>query len=172
MRRRPPAPVRLRRLRVLIMDVDGVLTDAGMYYGEDGEELKRFDTRDGQGIVMVQEAGLLTALVTRERTAIVERRARKLGIPEVHQGARDKLPVVRDLLARHGLRPEEACYVGDDVGDVDTMRYVGLAVAVADALPPVKRVAHWVTRRGGGQGAVREVCDLILAARGRPARPG
>jgi YrbI family 3-deoxy-D-manno-octulosonate 8-phosphate phosphatase len=153
---------------MLIMDVDGVLTDAGMYYGEHGDEWKKFNTRDGHGIVLVQAAGVKTALVTREKTPIVTRRAAKLRIDEVHQGALDKLPIVRDLLARHGLGPAEACYVGDDVGDLEAMRYVGLAVAVADALPPVRKVAHYITRKRGGEGAVREVCDMLLAARSRP----
>ncbi len=163
--KRVPPRARLRAIRMLIMDVDGVLTDAGMYYSEGGEELKKFNTRDGHGITLLHEVGLLTAIVTRERTQIVTRRAEKLRIAEVHQGIRDKLPVVKDLLARHGLTPEQACYVGDDVGDLDAMRFVALPVAVADAMPPIKRVAAYVTRAAGGAGAVREVCDLILAAR-------
>jgi len=161
--KRPPPTTRLRKIRMLIMDVDGVLTDAGMYYAESGEELKKFNTRDGHGITLLQAAGFKTAIVTRERTAIVTRRAQKLNIGEVHQGAVDKLPVVKDLLARHGLQSEEACFIGDDVGDLDAMRYVGLPVAVADAVPSIKRVAAYVTRARGGDGAVRELCDLLLA---------
>jgi 3-deoxy-D-manno-octulosonate 8-phosphate phosphatase (KDO 8-P phosphatase) len=163
--KRTPAGARLRAIRMLILDVDGVLTDAGMYYSEAGDELKKFDTRDGHGITLLREAGLITAIVTRERTNIVSRRAQKLKIEECHQGVFDKLPVVKDLLARYGLTPEQACYIGDDVGDLDAMRHVGLPIAVADAMPPIKRVATYVTRARGGAGAVREVCDLILAAR-------
>lgn len=162
---------RLGNVRMLIMDVDGVLTDGGMYYSEGGEELKKFSTRDGHGITLLHAARIKTALVTRERTPIVTRRAAKLGITEVHQGALDKLPVVKALLEKHGLEPVEVCYIGDDVGDQEVMGYVGLAVAVQDALPPIRKIAHYVTRKSGGAGAVREICDLILAAReGRKGR--
>ena len=160
----------LARVRMLIMDVDGVLTDAGMYYSESGDEWKKFNTRDGHGITLLHEAGIKTALVTRERTAIVARRALKLKIAEVHQGILDKLPVVQALLEKHGLTREEACYVGDDLGDLEVMRFIGVAVAVGDALPAIKKVAHLITRKKGGEGAVREVCDLILAARARASR--
>ena len=162
----------LARVRMLIMDVDGVLTDAGMYYSESGDEWKKFNTRDGHGITLLHEAGVKTALVTRERTAIVARRALKLKIAEVRQGILDKLPVVQALLEKHGLSRDEACYVGDDLGDLEVMRFIGLAVAVGDALPAIKKVAHLITRKKGGEGAVREVCDLILASRARgPRRP-
>ena len=157
---------------MLIMDVDGVLTDAGMYYSESGDEWKKFNTRDGHGITLLHGAGIKTALVTREKTNIVERRALKLGIAEVHQGIHDKRPVVEALLHRHDLTREEACYVGDDLGDLEVMRFIGVAVAVADALPAIKQVAHVITRKKGGEGAVREVCDLILAAHARAARGG
>jgi YrbI family 3-deoxy-D-manno-octulosonate 8-phosphate phosphatase len=154
-----------RDVRLLVLDVDGVLTDAGMYYAEGGEELKKFNTRDGHGIRLLEAAGIPTAIVTREKTEIVSRRARKLGIADVHQGILDKGPVVRALVERHKITAAQACYVGDDVGDLPAMTAVGLPVAVRDALPEVKRVARYVTRRRGGDGAVREVCDLILAAR-------
>jgi 3-deoxy-D-manno-octulosonate 8-phosphate phosphatase (KDO 8-P phosphatase) len=158
---------RWSKIRALVTDVDGVLTDGGLYYAENGDELKRFDVRDGQGLVMLCEAGLLTAIVTRKQTTIVTRRARDLGIAEVHQNVIDKRAAVADLLKRHGLAPAEVCYVGDDVGDLPAMRLVGLAVAVADAVPQVRRAAAYVTRAGGGHGAVREICSLILAARRR-----
>jgi len=156
---------RLQKVRMVIMDVDGVLTDAGMYYSESGEELKKFNTRDGHGITLLHAAGIKTALVTRERTPIVTRRAAKLGIAEVHQGALDKLPVVKGILEKHGVAAAEACYIGDDVGDHEVMGYVGFAAAVADALPPIRKIAHYVARKKGGDGAVREVCDLILSLR-------
>jgi YrbI family 3-deoxy-D-manno-octulosonate 8-phosphate phosphatase len=156
---------RLRAVRLLIVDVDGVLTDAGMYYSEAGEELKKFNTRDGHGIRLLQAAGIPTAIVTRERTEIVARRAKKLGIDDVHQGVLDKRPVIQALMDKHGIAAAEACYVGDDLGDLGAMTSVGLPVAVRDALPAIKAVARYVTRRRGGAGAVREVCDLILAAR-------
>ena len=155
---------RLRTLRLLIMDVDGVLTDAGMYYSESGEELKKFNTRDGHGIALLHAAGYRTAIVTRERTCIAERRAAKLGIREVHHGLTDKVSLVWAMLARLDLSVGETGYVGDDLGDLEVMQEVGFAAAVADALPAIKRAAHYVTRRKGGEGAVREICDLILAS--------
>jgi YrbI family 3-deoxy-D-manno-octulosonate 8-phosphate phosphatase len=154
-------------VRALVTDVDGVLTDGGLYYAESGDELKRFDVRDGQGLVLLREAGLLTAIVTRKETTIVTRRARDLGIVEVHQHVIDKAAALTDLCARHGLAPAAVCYVGDDVGDLPAMRLVGLPVAVADAVTQVRRAAAYVTRAGGGRGAIREVCDLVLAARPR-----
>ena len=167
MRRRP----RWAAVRALVTDVDGVLTDGGLYYAENGDELKRFDVRDGQGLVLLREAGVLTAIVTRKRTTIVVRRARDLGIAEVHQDARDKAAVLADLMTRHRLTAAAVCYVGDDVGDLPAMRAAGLPVAVADAVPAVRRAATYVTRARAGHGAIREVCDLILAARRQPCRP-
>ena len=157
-----PRP-RWRGVRALIMDVDGVLTDGGLYYTENGDELKRFDVRDGQGLVLLRQAGILTAIVTGKRTTLVARRADELGIAEVHQGVTDKAATVTALLARHGVPPAAACYVGDDINDLPALALVGLAVAVPDAVPVVRRAAHYVTRAPGGHGAIREVCDLILA---------
>jgi 3-deoxy-D-manno-octulosonate 8-phosphate phosphatase (KDO 8-P phosphatase) len=154
-------------VRALVTDVDGVLTDGGLYYAENGDELKRFDVRDGQGLVLLREAGLLTAIVTRKQTALVRRRARDLGIVEVHQNVTDKAAVLADLLARHRLAAAAVCYVGDDVGDLPAMRAVGVSVAVADAVLPVRRAATYITRARAGHGAIREVCDLILSSRRR-----
>ena len=147
------------------MDVDGVLTDGGIYYTERGDELKRFDVRDGQGLVLLRQAGVLTAVITRRRSEIVERRADELGIVEVHQGATDKRAVLEAVLARRGLPASDAAYVGDDVGDLPAMQLVGLPIAVSDAVPPVKRAAAYITRTAPGHGAIRELCDLILAAK-------
>jgi YrbI family 3-deoxy-D-manno-octulosonate 8-phosphate phosphatase len=169
--RRPPPRSRLAALRLVALDVDGVLTDGGIWYTDQGDELKRFDVRDGQGLVLLRTAGVVTAVITRRHSEIVERRARELGIVEVHQDATDKGEVVRGILARHGVRPAEACYVGDDVGDLPAMALVGVPVAVADAVPAVKRVAAYVTRAAGGRGALRELCDLILAAKQGSRRP-
>lgn len=156
----------LRRLRLLALDVDGVLTDGGMYYGESGEELKKFQTRDGMGIKLLQAEGFITAIVTMERTKIVQRRAKKLGIPEVHQGIHDKLAVLRELVVKYGLSLGEVAYMGDDVNDLAALRAVGFAGAPADCMDAVRPVVHYLCRRNGGQGAVREVADLILSARG------
>jgi 3-deoxy-D-manno-octulosonate 8-phosphate phosphatase (KDO 8-P phosphatase) len=164
--KRPPS--RLAAVRLVAMDVDGVLTDGGIWYSDQGDELKRFDVRDGQGLVLLRDAGVVTAIVTRRHSKIVERRARELGIAEVHQDAADKAAVVQDLLKRHGIRAADACYVGDDLGDLPAMALVGVPVAVADAVPAVRTAAAYVTRAHGGRGAIRELCDLILAARPKP----
>jgi 3-deoxy-D-manno-octulosonate 8-phosphate phosphatase (KDO 8-P phosphatase) len=160
-----PSASRLAAVRLLVMDVDGVLTDGGIYYTERGDELKRFDVRDGQGLVLLRQAGVLTAVITRRRSEIVERRADELGIAEIHQGATDKRAVLESLLARRGVPASEAVYVGDDVGDLPAMNLVGFPVAVADAVPPVKRAAAYITRTPPGHGAIRELCDLILSAK-------
>jgi 3-deoxy-D-manno-octulosonate 8-phosphate phosphatase (KDO 8-P phosphatase) len=165
-------PPRLGAVRLLVMDVDGVLTDGGIYYTERGDELKRFDVRDGQGLVLLRQAGVLTAVITRRRSEIVERRADELGIVEVHQGATDKRAVLEALLARRGLAAADAVYVGDDVGDLPAIELVGFPIAVADAVGAVKRAAVYTTTARSGHGAVREVCDLILAAKQRARRDG
>lgn len=161
---RSPDTAVLRRIRLFAMDVDGVLTDAGMYYSESGEELKKFNTRDGMGIKLLQRAGLITALITMEETKLVSRRAEKLAIPEVQQGARDKLAVMREIVARHGLTLREVAYIGDDVNDLETLKAIGFSAAPADAIPAVRDAVAYVCRQKGGDGAVREVADLILAA--------
>jgi 3-deoxy-D-manno-octulosonate 8-phosphate phosphatase (KDO 8-P phosphatase) len=168
--KRPVSASRLAGLRLVAMDVDGVLTDGGIWYTDHGAELKRFDVRDGQGLVLLREAGVVTAIVTRRRSDVVERRARELGIAEVHQDAADKAAVVQDLLKRHAMRAPDACYVGDDVGDLPAMALVGLPVAVADAVPAVRRAAAYVTRARAGFGAIRELCDLILSAKQNSAK--
>jgi YrbI family 3-deoxy-D-manno-octulosonate 8-phosphate phosphatase len=152
---------------MVAMDVDGVLTDAGMYYSESGDELKKFNTRDGMGIKMLQAAGLITAFITKEKTAVVEQRGRKLAVPEVHQGADDKLSVLKSLVGKYGLTLEQVAFIGDDVNDLEALRAVGLSAAPADALPAVLTCVHHVCAKKGGEGAVRELADLILAARGK-----
>jgi YrbI family 3-deoxy-D-manno-octulosonate 8-phosphate phosphatase len=153
---------RLKRIRMLALDVDGVLTDGGMYYSETGDELKKFNTRDGMGIKMLQFAGIVTAFITREKTAIVRRRGGKLAVPEIHQGADDKLPVLIRLIKKYRLSLDEVAYMGDDVNDLDTLLAVGFSAAPADAMPSVLEAVDYVCKRRGGEGAVREVSDLIL----------
>ena len=157
----------LKGIRLFATDVDGVLTDAGMYYTESGDELKKFNTRDGMGIKLLQRAGLMTALVTQEATKLVARRGEKLAIPEVHQGVMDKLPVLREMAARHGLTLAEVAYMGDDINDLIALRAVGFSASPADALPPVRKAVTYVCRAKGGEGAVREVAEMILEAQGR-----
>ncbi|MDE3119993.1 MAG: HAD-IIIA family hydrolase [Nitrospirota bacterium] len=149
-------------------DVDGVLTDAGMYYSESGDEWKKFNTRDGMGIKLLQRAGILTALITQEQTKLVARRAEKLAIPELHQGVYDKLEVLRKIVERHGLDLSQVAYIGDDVNDLETLKAVGFSAAPADAVLDVRKAVHYVCRKKGGEGAVREVADSILAAQSRP----
>jgi YrbI family 3-deoxy-D-manno-octulosonate 8-phosphate phosphatase len=152
-------------VRLLCVDVDGVLTDAGMYYGPDGEVLKKFNTRDGMGLARVREAGVAVAIISAEDSAIVHARAAKLEIVDVFAGVANKLHTLNDLCARKKIEPDEVAYIGDDLNDLAVMESVGLACAVADAVEPVKTIAHYVTQRRGGDGAVREVCELIIAAR-------
>jgi len=160
----PARRPRWSAVRALVTDVDGVLTDGGLYYAQNGDELKRFDVRDGQGLFSLREAGLLVAIVTRKESTIVTRRARDLGITEVHQNVTNKAAVVRDLLARHAIAPRDAVYVGDDLGDLPAMKLVGFPIAVKEAVRDVRRAARYITKAGGGHGALRELTDLILAA--------
>jgi YrbI family 3-deoxy-D-manno-octulosonate 8-phosphate phosphatase len=150
----------------LIVDVDGVLTEGGINYSDDRRELKQFHVRDGSGLKIWQYLGKKSALITGRSSPIVEVRAAEVGIETVHQGATDKMPAYRQLLKEHGLRPEQVCYVGDDVPDLPLMWYCGLAVAVADACPDVVAAAHYVTRAAGGRGAVREALEMILRCQG------
>jgi len=160
-----PARSLLREIRLFATDVDGVLTDAGMYYSESGDEWKKFNTRDGMGIKLLQKAGLITAIVTQERTRLVARRAEKLAIPELHQGVMDKLTVMRDMARRHGISLKQVMYIGDDVNDIEALRAVGFSAAPADGLPQVLQVVDYVCRQKGGEGAVRELAEMILRSR-------
>ena len=155
---------RLKHIRLFATDVDGVLTDAGMYYSESGEELKKFNTRDGMGIKLLQKAGLITAFVTQERTKLVARRGEKLMIPEVHQGVMDKLSVVREMAERHGLSMDQVAYMGDDINDLSTLKAVGFSATPADGLPQVLAAVDYVCTKKGGEGAVREIVEMILQA--------
>jgi YrbI family 3-deoxy-D-manno-octulosonate 8-phosphate phosphatase len=148
------------------------LTDAGMYYSENGDEMKKFNTHDGMGIKLLQKEGLITAIVTQEQTKLVARRAEKLKIPELHQGTFDKLSVIRELAHRHGAALEQVAYMGDDVNDLEALTAVGFSAAPADALQQVIQSVDYVCAKKGGEGAVREVVELLLTARrgGRPAK--
>jgi YrbI family 3-deoxy-D-manno-octulosonate 8-phosphate phosphatase len=152
-------------VKLLCVDVDGVLTDAGMYYGPDGEVLKKFNTRDGMGLARVREAGVAVAIISSEDSAIVHARAAKLKIDDVFCGASNKRLAIDELCAKHGLELDEVAFIGDDLNDLPALECVGLACAVADAADPVQAVAHYVTTRRGGDGAVRELCEFLIAAR-------
>ena len=153
---------KIMKIKLFAMDVDGVLTDAGMYYGENGDEFKKFNTRDGMGISLLHDVGIKTAIITKETTNIVTKRAAKLGITEVHQGVVDKLKTLEFLASKYDLNYDEIAYVGDDINDIPILKRVGLANAVADADDKVKKNSDYVTKRKGGYGAVREIIDLIL----------
>jgi 3-deoxy-D-manno-octulosonate 8-phosphate phosphatase (KDO 8-P phosphatase) len=156
---------RAARIRLLVLDVDGVLTDGGLVYGPAGEETKRFHVRDGLAVVAARAAGLETAVISGRASAAVTRRMAELGVREVHQGVADKAAVFDAMRSRLGLRPVEVAAMGDDVTDLALMKRVGLALAPADAVPEVRRAAHWVSRCRGGDGAVREAVELLLKAR-------
>jgi len=155
----------LRKIRALVLDVDGVLTDGGMYYGPTGEGLKRFNVKDGLGLRLVAASGIAIALISGENSEILKRRAEKLQIEHVFVGVEDKLGTLVEFLAPRGIALGEVAYVGDDLNDLPVLEAVGLPIAVADAVARVRKAAAWITSRPGGDGAVREVCDGILAAR-------
>jgi len=157
---------RARKIRLLVMDVDGVLTDGRMVLSDRGDELKMFHTHDGIGLALAHRAGLKTALVTGETSPIAKARGEKLGVGTVMLGARRKGDVVDALLAEHGLSPDALAYIGDDLLDLPALQRAGLAVTVADAVADVKAVAHVVTKAPGGHGAVRECVELLLRAQG------
>ncbi len=157
-------------ISLLVLDVDGVLTDGRLYYGARGETLKVFHVRDGHGIVLARRAGIEVAVISGRRSAMVRTRCRELGVRHVHQGVSDKLAVLRRLLHRLRLPAQACACVGDDLPDLALMAHVGLSFAVADAHAQVRRAADLVTRAPGGAGAVREVCDRLLRARARAGR--
>lgn len=157
-------------IRLLILDVDGVLTDGRLYYGARGELLKAFHVRDGHGIKALRAAGIEVAVLSGRRSAAVGRRCRELGIRHVIQGAGDKLAAFSRLARRLEIEPRECACIGDDVPDLPLMRAVGLACAVADAHPAARRAAHYTTVSRGGSGAVREVCDLLAETAGHGER--
>ncbi len=155
-----------RKIELVIFDVDGVLTDGSLFIGDDGQEYKAFNSKDGHGIRMLQECGVGAAILTGRQSEVVRHRTRDLGIELVMQGYRDKRPAFEALLKETGLTPEVIAYVGDDVVDLPVMKQVGLAIAVADAHPMVLEHADWVTRAAGGRGAARDVCEFLMRARG------
>ena len=153
------------RIRLLVLDVDGVLTDGGLYYGPSGEETKRFDVQDGLAMVEARRAGLVLAVLSGRSSAAVARRMGELGIAEVHQGVADKDAAIVELMARLGLDRTEVAMMGDDLADLPPMKRAGLALAPGNAVAEVRAAAHWVSRRAGGAGAVRDALELLLKAR-------
>ena len=158
---------KIRKVKLLISDVDGVLTDGRIIVNDEGIESKQFNVRDGHGLKMLSRYGMDTVLVTGRKSKTVEWRAADLAISELHQGIWDKGAVFDEIIKRRGLLPEETACIGDDLVDIPMMRKAGFSVAVADAAADVLRVADFVTVHRGGKGAIREVCDLILKVQSR-----
>jgi 3-deoxy-D-manno-octulosonate 8-phosphate phosphatase (KDO 8-P phosphatase) len=156
-----------RTIRLLILDVDGVLTDGSLFLGDGGEQYKAFHSRDGHGIRMAQQGGLEVAILTGRSSQVMVHRMRDLGVRHLIQGRRDKGEALDEILDRTGCTRDQSAFVGDDVVDLPAMRRVALGIAVADAHPLVLERADWHTQAPGGRGAVREVCETLLAAQGR-----
>jgi 3-deoxy-D-manno-octulosonate 8-phosphate phosphatase (KDO 8-P phosphatase) len=155
-----------KAVKLMIFDVDGVMTDGGLYYTESGEELKAFNTLDGHGLKMLQASGVKLAIITGRTSKLVEHRARNLGLDYLYQGAHNKLEVFQQLLLEAGVQPEQCGYMGDDVVDLPVMRRVAFSVAVPDAPQIVRQHAGYVTVARGGFGAVREACELVMREQG------
>lgn len=157
---------RAARIKVIIFDVDGVLTDGGLFMDKDGHEYKKFNSRDGHGMKMLQETGVTVAIITGRTSDVVSHRMTGLGIEHVYQGQHDKRVAFQALLGKLSVEADEVAYVGDDIVDLPVMRQVGLAVAVQDAHDAVKKHAHWQTPNVGGRGAARDICELIMESQG------
>lgn len=153
-----------RKVRLLLLDCDGVMTDGRLYFSATGAELKVFDVQDGQGIVSWIRAGYRVGIISGRNSPIVQRRAEELGIDLVYQSVKNKLETAQQIFSETGITAEETAFVGDDIPDIELIEHVGLGVAVANAVPEVKAAADHVTDKSGGRGAVREVIELLIAA--------
>ncbi|MEJ2610433.1 MAG: 3-deoxy-manno-octulosonate-8-phosphatase KdsC [Candidatus Thiodiazotropha sp.] len=162
----PDIQARAREVKLVIFDVDGVLTDGSLYFGDDGQEYKAFNSRDGHGMKLLQMSGVVIGIITGRTSEVVRLRMDNLGVKHVYQGKHDKLPSYLELRDKLGLSDDQVAYVGDDVVDMPIMRKVGLAIAVQDAHPFVIQHAHWQTPNRGGHGAGRDVCEMVLEAQG------
>lgn len=158
---------RAKKIKLILMDVDGTLTDGSIFILPDGEEIKAFNVRDGMGILMARQAGLKTGVISGKTSRTLALRAQRLRLDEVHEGIQDKKAALEEILKRNGLHSLEVAYIGDDLGDLEVMKCVGLAAAVADAHPLVKENCHYICRHEGGRGAVREFIEFILMAQGK-----
>ncbi len=158
---------KLAKIKLLLLDVDGVMTDGRIIYDNQGNELKAFDVKDGHGLKMLQRAGINIGIITGRKSELVAKRAAELGIEILYQKALNKLDPYREILAEQGLTDEQVAYVGDDVVDLPILRRVGFSATVADAVPEVLPLVDYVASRPGGRGAVREICDLLIKASGQ-----
>ncbi|MDW7644613.1 MAG: HAD-IIIA family hydrolase [Desulfuromonadales bacterium] len=158
---------RLAKIRLLLLDVDGILTDGRIIYDHDGVESKMFDVKDGHGLKLIQRAGIRVGIITGRSSEVVALRARELGIDIVYQGAKEKMVPYREILEKLGLEDDEVAYMGDDLVDLPVLSRVGFSATVADAVEDIKPYVHYVAQKKGGRSAVREVCDLLLKESGR-----
>ncbi|MFZ1037303.1 MAG: 3-deoxy-manno-octulosonate-8-phosphatase KdsC [Smithella sp.] len=158
---------KLKKIKLLILDVDGVMTDGRIIMDSEGHEIKNFDVRDGHGIKLLQRYGIKVAILTGRKSKVVEYRAKDLEIKDVYQKVFNKKEVFEKILIKHKLSADEAAYLGDDIVDIPVLKRVGFSVAVADALDVVKKSVDYITKNKGGRGAVREVCEMILQAKGK-----
>lgn len=152
------------KIKLMAFDVDGVFTDGSLTFGEDGKEYKTFNAKDGQGVVCVQRAGIITVIITARKNGTVAHRAKNLGITELHQGVKFKLPVLEKIVEERGLTLENVSYMGDDLPDVCILEKVGLACCPNDAVDEVRNICDFVSKKNGGRGAIRELCDFVLRA--------
>ncbi len=155
---------RAKKIRLAIFDIDGVLTDGKLYLLDDGQNLKAFHCHDGLGIKLLARTGIITAVITSHRSALIDKRMAQLQVHHVYQGIENKITAYEELIAKLNIPDEEVAYMGDDLPDIAIIRRVGLGIAVANAADMVKKFAYYTTNRNGGEGAVREVCELILHA--------
>jgi 3-deoxy-D-manno-octulosonate 8-phosphate phosphatase (KDO 8-P phosphatase) len=158
---------KLKKIKMLILDVDGVMTDGRIIMDDGGREIKNFDVRDGHGLKMIQRYGITVVLLTGRKSAVVRHRAHDLGIKDVYQGSLNKKEVLEKILKKHQLGVDAAAFLGDDIVDIPVLKCVGFSAAVADALDVVKKSVDYVMKSGGGRGAVRELCELLLQAQGK-----
>lgn len=157
---------KLKKIKMLILDVDGVMTDGKIIMDSEGREMKNFNVRDGHGLVMLQRYGIRVGILTGRTSTVVDHRARDLKITEVYQGALNKKDVFATILEKNGVEPEAIAYLGDDIVDIPVLKRVGFSAAVADAMELVKKSVDYVTVHKGGEGAVREICEMLLMAQG------
>ncbi len=158
---------RAKKIKLVLMDCDGVLTDGTLQLREHGDEMKTFHVRDGQGIVLLHQAGLISGIISGRNSRVVEKRADELGIRFVRQGSWDKVKDFLEILEETSVLEHETAYIGDDIGDIPLLKRVGLSVAVADAADDVRQAVHYITYKNGGFGAVRELTELILKAQSK-----
>jgi len=158
---------KIKAVKLLILDVDGVMTDGSIIYDDDGKEIKIFDVKDGHGIKLLMRAGIDVAIITARESQVVLHRAKNLGIDMVYQKAMDKVEAFNEILQKKQLSEKEVAYVGDELVDIPLLRKVGFAAAVKDAVEDLKMYVDFITEKNGGQGAVREICELILKTQGK-----